>query len=159
MSLSRASVLTAAVALSFVAASPRYARAEPTAPEAQPVAASSSDRSAPGLRTAGLVSLGVGAALIVGGVVIALSGLSLKSKVDGECPGKVCPASATADLDSLRGRAAAVNVFWIAGAVTAVSGIALIVSSGSGDRDTSRPQRGAIVIRPAGAGVSAAMTF
>lgn len=157
MSLSRASLLSAALAGVLLVASPRSAAADPPPPRDPPPAASSS--SSPELRTAGVVSIVIGATLVLGGVALALSGVALKSKVDRECPNKVCPAAASGDLDSLRGRASSANVFWVAGLVTAASGIGLVIASGTSERESPGERRGAIVITPSVGGLAASMAF
>ena len=159
MSLSRASIRAVVVAAALVAASPRSLRAEPPAGEAAPATSSSASTPGSGLRTVGIVNVAVGGAFLLGGVLVALSGLSLKSTVDRECPGKMCPPSANGDLDALRGRATAANVFWVAGLVTAGTGVGLLIASGKSERDDSGERRGALVVTPSLGGVAALLTF
>jgi hypothetical protein len=148
MSASRTSIASLLLAAALVAG-PRVAHAEPETAPATP---------APGprtsaLRTVGLVEIGVGATFLVGGTLVALSGLQLKRRIDDECPGKVCPASAQSDLDSLRGRQTATNAFWLFGALVVGSGVAIVLSTGSSDAPGEKP-RGQVSIAPAPGGVT-----
>lgn len=160
MSVSRASLVAVAL-ITSVLASPTFAHAEPPPPSAPPAPSSSASSSPPSsaLRTVGLVDIGVGITLIVGGTLVALSGLSLKSRIDDQCPNKVCPSSASGDLDALRGRQTAVNVFWGFGAVAVITGVAIVLSTGRSDGSSSETRSGQVSIVPAPGGLAGRLTF
>lgn len=105
-----------------------------------------------GLRTAGYVTMGVGAAALVGGVVFGALTLSARSDVAdavrahplcrGNYPDEVCDPSARADLNPLvdraDGRATAANVLCAVGVGAIVTGIVLVALAPSKKHDVVR---------------------
>jgi hypothetical protein len=83
------------------------------------------------------VALGVGGAGIVVGSVFGVLALGTKSTLDGACPNKSCPASAKNDIDSLSTQALLSNIGFAVGAVGAVTGVVLLVTSHHG---SERPE-------------------
>jgi hypothetical protein len=95
----------------------------PAAPPAEPRGSS------PALA---FVALGVGGAGIVVGSVFGVLALGTKSTLDGACTNKSCPASSKNDIDSLSTQAWVSNIGFAVGAVGAVAGVVLLVTSHHG---------------------------
>lgn len=114
-----------------------------------------------GLRTTGYVTMGVGAATLVGAVVFGALTLSARSDVAnavranplcrGTYPDEVCEPAARAELDPLvdraDGRATATNVLCAVGIGGIVTGIVLVALAPSGKSDVVQA-----IVRPRGFG-------
>ncbi|MCC6647478.1 MAG: hypothetical protein IT374_18135 [Polyangiaceae bacterium] len=74
-------------------------------------------------RTAGLVAVSAGGAMVAAGLVTAVIGQRKKVALDDACPGKTCPESRRGDVDALRHWAAATNVLLIGGGLVAAGGV------------------------------------
>ncbi|MCC6649493.1 MAG: hypothetical protein IT374_28485 [Polyangiaceae bacterium] len=98
-------------------------------PPAEPSATPPPPARAP-LRTAGLVTMGVGGAMILGGVITGLMGKSKLSDVEASCTADRCPPSSRGDADSVERLEKITNVLWIGGAVVAGAGAAMFVIGG-----------------------------
>jgi hypothetical protein len=118
----------------FAAPAPAPAAvAPPPQPAAAPAPAASPQPSSggSGLRTAGFVTAGVGAAALVAGVITGVLSKSAESDATGACNAdNVCPTSAEEDFDSAASLATMTNVFLIAGGVLATAGVGMIVFGG-----------------------------
>ena len=112
--------------------------AAPPPPPPAPITATTPPPAPPpskgsGLRTAGFVVAGVGAAALVGGVITGLMASSADSRATDACNSdKVCPTSAEEDFDSASSLATVTNVLLIGGGVLAAGGITMIVLGGKG---------------------------
>jgi hypothetical protein len=112
---------------------------EPAAPIAPPPAppppVSASGR---GLRTAGYVALGMGAAgLVVGGITGGLF-LAKRSELANDCPASHCSASHEQDVARYRQLGTISTVGFVVGAVGAATGAVLLLSAPSATRETGR---------------------
>jgi hypothetical protein len=85
-----------------------------------------------GLRTVGFVTLGVGGAAVIGGVITGLMAKSAESNATKQCHDKVCPTAASSDFDSASSLATVTNVLFIGGGVLAAAGVTLVIVGGSG---------------------------
>jgi tetratricopeptide (TPR) repeat protein len=74
----------------------------------------------------GYVAIGVGGALIIGGVVTGAMALSLNGELADECPDGACPASKRDDLDRRDTLAATTNVLIVLGAASATAGVLML---------------------------------
>jgi hypothetical protein len=101
------------------------AQPPPPAPAAEPRGSSP---------TLAFVALGVGAAGIAVGSVFGVLALGTKSTLDGACLNKSCPQSSKSDIDSLATQALLSNVGFAVGAVGAVMGVVLLVTSHHGEK-------------------------
>ena len=110
---------------------PAASSAAPAASSAAPAGSLALDTSKPPssstLRTAGFVSMGVGGAMILGGVVTGLMGKSKLSQLESDCPDKRCSPDKQSDADSIKSLQTMTNVLWIGGAVVAGAGAAMFV--------------------------------
>ncbi len=99
------------------------AAAPPAAPPAEPP----TDKPAPKstLKTVGMVSMGVGGAMLVGGVITGLMGKSKLSRLESDCPNKRCAPDKQGDADSIATLQTTTNVLWIGGALVAGAGAAM----------------------------------
>jgi hypothetical protein len=82
--------------------------------------------------TPGIIVLSVGVAGIAVGSIFGGLALGTKSKLDGACPGKSCPATSQGDIDSLSTQAWVSNIGIGLGIVGAVIGIVMIAGSHGG---------------------------
>jgi len=90
-----------------------------------------------GLRTAGFVALGVGAAgLIVGGVTGGLA-VGKHGELEDSCPGGQCPADQQDTLDSYETLGMVSTIGFIAGGVLAASGLVLVLVAPSDGADSA----------------------
>lgn len=91
------------------------------------------------LRTAGIVTMGVGGAMILGGVVTGLMGKSKLSALEDDCPNKKCTSDKQSDADSIKSLQTTTNVLWIGGALVAGAGAAMfVIGNKKKDETTAR---------------------
>jgi len=107
--------------------------------------AHSRDESGGNLTTAGYITAGTGAALLIAGGVTTVLGLSKKKSVDEACPGGVCEyATPTeksefeSDQSALKSFGMMSTVFFAAGGVLAAAGVTLVVLDGSSSDQRAR---------------------
>jgi hypothetical protein len=102
---------------------------QPGTPGAPPPPAGESHGSS---STPGIIVLSVGVAGIAVGSIFGGLALGTKSKLDGACSNKSCPATSQNDIDSLSTQAWVSNIGLGVGIVGAVIGIVMIASSHGG---------------------------
>jgi hypothetical protein len=110
----------------------------PSAGSSAPLPAASARPSSTGSssRTLAFVGLGVGVVGMTVGAVVGAMALGTKSTLDGECPNKVCPASARDEKDTLATRAILADVGFGVGIAAATTGLVLLLTShGGGDAE------------------------
>jgi hypothetical protein len=92
-------------------------------------------------RLLGFVSLGVGGAGLIVGVITGALAMDKKSTLDDACPEARCPASEQDNLDSYHTVGTVSTVGFIAGGVLAVAGVVLVLTAPSGGdtADASEP--------------------
>jgi len=117
---------------------PETAEPQPTAPEQPPAQGNT-------LRSAGWVTLGLGAALLIGGGVT--GGLALKQNddLDGRCDGG-CPPEFHEDNDRLKALAVTTDVLLGVGGAAAAAGIIMLIVSAGDESDKG----GDVAVAPAG---------
>ncbi len=109
------------------------------------------------LKTAGIVSMGVGGAMILGGVVTGLMGKSKLSQLESDCPNKRCTSDKQGDADSIKSLQTVTNVLWVGGVVVAGAGAAMFVIGGK--KPEEKAARIVPVVTPGGGGLFAVGRF
>ena len=146
-----------------VAVAPPLAAAPP--PNEPPPADSGSDGGGGGgLRTVGFITLGVGGAALIGGVVTGIMAKGKEDDATGQCQGKVCPTAAEKDFDSASSLAGVSTVLYIGGGVLAAAGLGMVVfGGGSSEKPATAQQAPRLELSPYvgknGAGFFAAGAF
>lgn len=82
------------------------------------------------VRTAGFVTAGVGAAALIGGIVVGSMAKGKESDAKKDCMGSVCLTSAESKFDSAHSLATVANVLIIGGGVVAAGGVGMIILGG-----------------------------
>lgn len=108
---------------------PTSSAAKPAEPAPSSTAALDTSKPPPSstLKTAGIVGIGVGGAMILGGVVTGLIGKGKLSTLESDCPDKRCTSDKQSDADSIKSYQTMTNVLWIGGALVAGAGAAMFV--------------------------------
>jgi hypothetical protein len=83
--------------------------------------------------TGGWVVVGIGAAGIAVGSVFGVMALGKKSTLDTHCVSKLCPASSSSDIDSLKSTATISTIGFAVGILGVGIGAAMLLSSGSAE--------------------------
>jgi len=101
---------------------------DPSNKDPEPVPIGISDQSDAGLElsTWGWVTVGVGGALLVSGVITGGMALSLDGDLEDACPGGDCPPERFGDMDKLSRLSTATNVLISVGAAGALAGVLLL---------------------------------
>jgi len=134
----------------------------PPKPSAQPPADPPPVEPAPHkstLKTAGVITMGVGGAMILGGVITGLMGKSKLSQLESDCPNKRCTADKQGDADSIASLQTTTNVLWIGGAVVAGAGAAMFFVGKKQEQQQGRFVRVAPTASQGGAGLVAVGRF
>jgi hypothetical protein len=114
------------------------AAAAPVAAPAQgepPPKADEGESGGSGLRTVGFVTVAVGGAALIGGVVTGIMAKGKESDATDQCKDKVCPTKAEADFDSAKSMAGISTILYIGGGVLAAAGVGMIVFGGGGGKE------------------------
>lgn len=119
-----------------------------TGPGAVPAAEPASG-SGGGMKTAGIVALGVGGAGLIFGGVTGFLAMGKKSDLDAKCPGGVCPVGTQSDVDAYHSMGTLSTVGFIVGGVGVAAGLTMILLA---PKEQSAPP-------PASAGVRVIPTF
>jgi hypothetical protein len=101
-----------------------------------------------GLRTVGFVTLGVGGAALIGGVVTGLMAKGKEDDATSQCDGKVCPTAAEKDFDSASSLAGVSTVLYIGGGVLAAAGLGLVVFGGGSNEAPAAAQAPRLELSP-----------
>lgn len=101
------------------------------------------------LRTGGWISIGVGAALLVGGGVTGGMALSMNGDLKDQCGDGSCTTAAKQeDLDKRDGLATASTVLLAAGGVVAATGIVFLVAGIVGKEESDSGETGEVALVP-----------
>jgi len=105
------------------------------------------------LRNLGYVSLGLGAASLIGFGVTGALALSDKSSLDDKCPSRTCPANVQSDVDSYDTLKTISTITLISGGVFTALGAVLLIAQPSkpetrAERETPRKSRAQATITP-----------
>jgi hypothetical protein len=81
------------------------------------------------LRTAGWITVGVGAASVLTGAIFGGVAVGENSSLNGVCTGNVCPASSSNDVNTyVRNREISTVGLWFGGGLLAVGGALLVLA-------------------------------
>jgi tetratricopeptide (TPR) repeat protein len=116
--------------------------------EPEPVPEPEDEEPGSALRTAGWVSLSLGAAAVIAGAVTGSMVLELNKELDQDCPDNMCPPEKRDDRDRLNALAPTTDVLLGVGAAAAAAGIIMLIVSADGDEEED------VALVPNGPGVS-----
>jgi hypothetical protein len=118
-------------------------------------------RSSSAVRTAGFVTLSLGGAALVGGVVTGVLAKSKSNSATGQCTGTVCPTAAESNFDSASSLAHVTNILWIGGGVLAATGLTLVLVGSHRAEDAPAAARVELapLLGPGNAGLFASGAF
>jgi hypothetical protein len=105
-------------------------------PEPEPANTPAADEEGAPLVTAGWVTLGVGAALLIGGGVTGGMALGVDGELKDDCVGSHCPENREADIDKLDNLALTTNILLGVGAAAAITGTVLLIVGYGDDEST-----------------------
>ncbi len=112
---------------------------EPTASEQSPEPAHETEEARP-LKTAGWVTVGVGGAMLIGGVITGGMALSLDKDLEKDCADGGCPPDLKGERDKLDTLGVATDVLIVIGSAATIAGIVMLVVDSKreeGDKDTA----------------------
>ena len=101
------------------------------------------------IRTAGFVTAGVGAAALIGGVVVGLMAKGKESDAKSLCRDTLCPQSAESKFNSAQSLATVSNVLIIGGGVLAAGGVGMIILGGPKSAEAPKSARVTLRLLPA----------
>jgi hypothetical protein len=112
------------------------------------------------LRTVGMVTAGVGGALLLGGAVTGLMAGSKSSKLEDDCPNKTCTTDKQGDIDSLRSLQSTTTILLIGGGVLTAAGVTMFFL-GAPKTESATAKRIDVVpsVGPGGGGLFASGRF
>jgi hypothetical protein len=151
-----AAVVAAPVGAVSLAGAPPGPAASPTGTPAPATTEASSSGGGSGMKTAGFVSLGVGGAGLIEGVITGILALSKHSTLKSECPNGTCSTTtADSDLSTYHTVGTLSTVGFIVAGVGAAAGVTLILVAPKGA--PSAPATGLRVTPYVGFGAAGAM--